>query len=225
MNQDTTANLYDFPAREYGIQGRWPSPDLAGFASANPADPQTWNRYAYVRNSPLMMTDPTDMGQLGPTPPPVLSNPPCDAKSPLGSICGLGGDPIQPVTPWCNPYFIVGCGQNWSKQTTGLPGNCNINPPSPACTGGRPIPSNQIVEVYGYQYGDEYEDGPNVNTTYIIDPYTTVSNPIDAMGMILVNLKSCLEPVISQAQELANSQNQINSSILAQEASTCGAGW
>jgi RHS repeat-associated protein len=61
MNQDTHSNVYDFPAREYGIQGRWPSPDPAGLASVNPADPQSWNRYAYVRNSPLMLTDPTGM--------------------------------------------------------------------------------------------------------------------------------------------------------------------
>jgi RHS repeat-associated protein len=58
MNQDTAANLYDFPAREYGIQGRWPSPDPGGIFSASSNDPQTWNRYAYVRNSPLFGVDP-----------------------------------------------------------------------------------------------------------------------------------------------------------------------
>lgn len=61
MNQDTASNVYDFPAREYGIQGRWPSPDPAGLAAVNPMAPQTWNRYAYVRNSPLESTDPTGM--------------------------------------------------------------------------------------------------------------------------------------------------------------------
>ncbi len=59
MNQDTSANLYDFPAREYGIQGRWPSPDPSGISSVDPTDPQSWNRYAYVRNNPLASTDPT----------------------------------------------------------------------------------------------------------------------------------------------------------------------
>lgn len=70
QTQDTTSTVYDFPAREYGIQGRWPSPDPAGIASVNPADPQTWNRYAYVRNSPLAMTDPTGFG-----PPPLMPDP------------------------------------------------------------------------------------------------------------------------------------------------------
>jgi RHS repeat-associated protein len=53
--------LYDFPAREYGIQGRWPSPDPAGLGAVNPSDPQSWNRYAYVLNNPLAATDPTGL--------------------------------------------------------------------------------------------------------------------------------------------------------------------
>lgn len=55
---DTNANLYDFPSREYGIQGRWPSPDPAGIAAVDPSNPQSWNRYAYVLNNPLTSTDP-----------------------------------------------------------------------------------------------------------------------------------------------------------------------
>jgi RHS repeat-associated protein len=58
MNQDTTASLYDFPAREYGIQGRWPSPDPAGLAAIDATNPQSWNRYAYVMNSPMIYVDP-----------------------------------------------------------------------------------------------------------------------------------------------------------------------
>ena len=58
MGQGTTPNEYDFSARQYGIQGRWPSPDPAGLDAVDITDPQTWNRYACVRNSPLEMTDP-----------------------------------------------------------------------------------------------------------------------------------------------------------------------
>ena len=61
QTQDTAPNVYDFPAREYGNQGRWPSPDPAGIAAVDPTDPQTWNRYAYVRNSPLEMADHTGL--------------------------------------------------------------------------------------------------------------------------------------------------------------------
>jgi RHS repeat-associated protein len=58
QRQDTVAGLYDFPAREYSIQGRWPSPDPAGLAAVDPSNPQSWNRYAYVMNNPLAFTDP-----------------------------------------------------------------------------------------------------------------------------------------------------------------------
>jgi RHS repeat-associated protein len=58
QNQDTTSNLYDFLYRQHSpIQGRWISPDPAGLAAVNPTDPQTWNRYGYVRNSPLVSVD------------------------------------------------------------------------------------------------------------------------------------------------------------------------
>lgn len=59
-NEDITTSLYDAQFREYGIQGRWPSPDPAGIA-ANPANPQSWNRYAYVLNMPLLFVDPTGL--------------------------------------------------------------------------------------------------------------------------------------------------------------------
>ncbi len=58
QRQDTVANVYDFPAREYNNFGRWPSPDPSGLAAVHPRDPQTLNRYAYVRNNPLAATDP-----------------------------------------------------------------------------------------------------------------------------------------------------------------------
>jgi RHS repeat-associated protein len=75
MNQDTTANLYDFPAREYNdIHGRWPSPDPAGTSAVRLRNPQTWNRYAYVNNSPLSYTDPLGMD---PDPEDPVSQVPC----------------------------------------------------------------------------------------------------------------------------------------------------
>ena len=58
QNADTTPTLYDFTFREYSpSQGRWISPDPAGLAAANPGNPQSWNRYAYVLNNPLALTD------------------------------------------------------------------------------------------------------------------------------------------------------------------------
>jgi RHS repeat-associated protein len=57
QRQDTSAGLYDFPAREYSTQGRWASPDPAGRSAASPTNPQSWNRYAYAMNNPLALRD------------------------------------------------------------------------------------------------------------------------------------------------------------------------
>jgi RHS repeat-associated protein len=59
QNQDTDRDLYDFTFRYYNPNhGRWVSPDPAGLSAANPANPQTWNRYAYVAGNPLTVIDP-----------------------------------------------------------------------------------------------------------------------------------------------------------------------
>lgn len=68
MTSDTAASVYDFPAREYGTQGRWPSPDPAGMAAVDPTNPQSWNRYAYVGNQPLVSIDPTGLKRVAPPP-------------------------------------------------------------------------------------------------------------------------------------------------------------
>jgi RHS repeat-associated protein len=87
QRQDTAGGLYDFLVREYSTQGRWPSPDPARSTATCPMDPQTQNRYAYVRNNPLSYTDP-----LGTFIEPIL---PGDG----------GGGPCDPFfDPFCSPF-------------------------------------------------------------------------------------------------------------------------
>jgi len=65
QNQELANDLYAFPFREYhSIHGRWLSPDPAGTAAVNPANPQSWNRYAYVNGSPLNSVDPLGLATL-----------------------------------------------------------------------------------------------------------------------------------------------------------------
>src|SRR5439155_15884631 len=57
--QDTIAGTYDTPNRELNPnQGRWLSPDPAGLGAVSLGNPQSWNRYAYGTNSPLIAIDP-----------------------------------------------------------------------------------------------------------------------------------------------------------------------
>jgi RHS repeat-associated protein len=54
--------VYDFLFRKYDPSaGRWLSPDPAGWAVVNQADPQSINRYAYIENQPMNATDPTGL--------------------------------------------------------------------------------------------------------------------------------------------------------------------
>jgi RHS repeat-associated protein len=91
--QDTAGGLYDFPVREYSTQGRWPNPDPLGIGATCPKDPQTQNRYAYVRNNPMSFTDPTG---AFPIKPPASNDP-----------WGGGGGGCDPIfDPFCNPCFF-----------------------------------------------------------------------------------------------------------------------
>ena len=108
MNQDVVSNLYDFPAREYGIQGRWPSPDPAGLMSAHLRDPQTLNRYAYVRNNPLSLTDSTGLDPTG------KSESDDDCEGDDDSNCGIddGSDDNTCLPPTCASQTVcsdTGC--------------------------------------------------------------------------------------------------------------------
>jgi RHS repeat-associated protein len=59
QDQDTAQGMHDFLARRFTTtSGRWLSPDPVGIGAVDPANPQTWNRYAYVMNSPLNLVDP-----------------------------------------------------------------------------------------------------------------------------------------------------------------------
>jgi RHS repeat-associated protein len=59
QKKDTASWIYDFMLRKYNAaHGRWMSPDPSGMRAANPRAPQTWNRYAYVANSPMTAVDP-----------------------------------------------------------------------------------------------------------------------------------------------------------------------
>jgi RHS repeat-associated protein len=90
----------NFPARNYHfIEGRWLTPDPAGLAAMDPADPQTWNRYAYVDNDPLALVDPSGM----------FFGPPGSGG---GTGGGGGGQVIQSVLQNCVANLQAAIGQD-----------------------------------------------------------------------------------------------------------------
>ncbi len=56
---DSETGMDDFNTRYYGSAvGRFTSPDPMNLG-ADLLDPQSWNAYAYVRNNPLALVDPS----------------------------------------------------------------------------------------------------------------------------------------------------------------------
>jgi RHS repeat-associated protein len=58
---DPETDQYNTANRHYTPMGRWLSPDPSGVKAARLDDPQTWNMYAYARNTPVRYTDPTGL--------------------------------------------------------------------------------------------------------------------------------------------------------------------
>ena len=139
QEQDTVSGIHDFPARKYPpVQGRWLSPDPAGLAVANPTNPQSWNRYAYVLNNPLSLVDPLGLDGcpggisggacnwgahdpsassrgVGTSQPPDLA-----CMTGTGSTCGAGGCGADAYAA-----YALGIADVWAAQRHGdLWGHC-----------------------------------------------------------------------------------------------------
>jgi RHS repeat-associated protein len=60
--RDSESGLDNTLFRQYSSSlGRWMRPDPAGLAAVDPSNPQSWNRYAYVLNNPLIYVDPNGL--------------------------------------------------------------------------------------------------------------------------------------------------------------------
>jgi RHS repeat-associated protein len=107
--RDTESNNDYFGARYYSNNtGRFLSPDPAGIAFSNPANPQSWNLYSYVLNNPLGAVDPDgrecvwDNGSFDSA---------TDAQTGNAIGCGAaGGTYYEPST------FNEGNGRDWSAS-------------------------------------------------------------------------------------------------------------
>jgi RHS repeat-associated protein len=78
---DAETDQYNTLNRHYTPSGRWMSPDPGGLKVVRLDDPQTWNMYAYVRNNPTTLTDPTGLCD------PIATNSACEV---------IQGVPVDP---------------------------------------------------------------------------------------------------------------------------------
>ena len=175
MSQDTVSALYDFPAREYGYQGRWPSPDPAGLGSVDVKDPQTWNRYAYVRNSPLSSTDP-----LG-----LLRCPTATMGCSLNDDGGDGGCEEDGVDASCGGVNgLLGPG---GFPDPGISGNGGVvQCPNNDCGVGSGTPYQCMDQVCGYMsYEYSSSHANEVNGVLLSDPAYALYEALTHLGDML----------------------------------------
>ena len=154
-NEDTTTNLYDAYFREYGIQGRWPSPDPAGMAVANPGNPQSWNRYAYALNNPLLFTDPSGLDGCVNAATCTILIPDDGDPIPPGGMLGIGGDGgLGHIAPFIGPGGPGGPGSD----------GCVVGPCGP------PPPVNPLAycvsSLYGVTLISYSPSAPGVNGSF-----------------------------------------------------------
>jgi RHS repeat-associated protein len=153
QNQDTVTGLFDFLYREYSpTQGRWVSPDPSGLAAVSLTDPQSWNRYAYVRDSPLVFVDPNGLflcvveglGTID-----VADKKTCEE---LG-----GGPPPDDPDPVPGPCDLIGTCSGPGGNPPGIPGGGPTGPPNPC--------QATILNAVNNQFGTNFTDA-NVQSTF-----------------------------------------------------------
>ena len=160
------------------------TPDPAGMAAANPTNPQSWNRYAYVMNNPLGYVDPLGLQ------PPCDDNPNTYCFYTGASACGPGQVlsrgmcvNISTVTGGNGCYVITEYGGGiGGVQCPGLqsPSQNNNCPPGVNCGSGQGGGSGQA--------GNAPDNGPHYSMPDICNASALLNNGLptllDAVGII-----------------------------------------
>jgi RHS repeat-associated protein len=187
QSPDTVPSLYDFPFRRYSpSQGRWISPDPAGVLASDPTNPQSWNRYAYVLNNPLLLTDPTGLcppaGRDG-RPQPCGGGGEGDGGCTMDGVdmpCGMAdaalesGGALECPGNDCGPYTgsngflyeVIATAEGWSY----------INPKNGELFQGGSelgLPALPDAEAMGL-----FVDPPNAQNKMIMTPYPNPANAV-----------------------------------------------
>jgi len=148
QDQDTTSGMYDFMLRKYNpVQGRWLSPDPAGLGAVDPANPQTWNRYAYVGNNPLSLIDPLGADAYEGCDPHIEWW--CFDGSWTAWIRGL-----NQMSGWGDPFRVLTFSLSGGYATGHYEQTCATSNSSSTC-------SSTVFQIDGYVY-------PNIGATALI---------------------------------------------------------
>jgi RHS repeat-associated protein len=139
--------------------GRWITADPAGKGPVKLDDPQTWNLYAYVRNDPMTLTDPSGLQSQTPNP----GHTECPENQ-----NGCGGGPTTPAAPKPKPaHGITLAGGAAGEAFAGAGGGVVHH----SEVGGLASINSNGVETAGYTNGATASSAtPNKNIPSNADP-------------------------------------------------------
>jgi RHS repeat-associated protein len=163
--RDAESGLDHTQFRQYSSQlGRWIHPDPAGLAAVDPTNPQSWNRYAYVLNSPMILTDPSGLDPGGLTPGDIClvddTEPVCGFPAQIlaGDPGGSGGCTLNPFSTALVPICAPGVGGGIVVGIGGQSGGGTIPP--------IPVPNNPGTTFPGNPVGQQVCVQIGVSTVY-----------------------------------------------------------
>jgi RHS repeat-associated protein len=168
---DTESSLYNSGARYYPpFEGRFMSPDPAGMAAAGTSDPQSLNLYAYVRNRPLSLTDPTGLETCD-----AGDEPTCTP----GALTYFGGSLFE--SPFADGHI--------PPLPKGMGDDCGTNPTLNGCPTGPAIP-----EMGCAKYGKWYCWDVNFHGGIILPPkpWRPTSPTPPRRAHIFESMQACL---------------------------------
>lgn len=195
------SNMWDFQLREeHSSQGRWISPDPAGLAAVDPANPQSWNRYAYVGANPLSDVDPLGLTCSGERLDSHGSTRTCDSGTGGGGTGGWAGDSSEEQSVidamgWTYAMELPGYFENsgtqfseWRFDTTIATGIDPVTGQSDttgyAFVGGANTPQEKQRELAALQLGQAACAGQSSSAIAgcIIDAYNTMGSQCKMVG-------------------------------------------
>ena len=143
-----TLGLYDYGARFYStLTGRFLSPDPV---VPKPGDPQTLNRYAYVRNNPLRYTDPSGYDAC-----PGILDRACDLGDAIRDAAQEAGGKIKA----CAGDIFVGGVLVYAGATFVVLGGVTVALGAAEATVGAPTILGVVVGLHGIFFGGAVASG------------------------------------------------------------------
>ena len=163
IDSANSGGQYDFLMREFNpVQSRWWTPDPSGLAAVNPANPETWGRYAYVGGMPMQSVDPLGL---------------CD-----GSECTP-----QAISGWGGTLTFSGSSCAFCGMSTGV---MQLDPNASAF-GGTGNCDNCCLTTGGssFGYGSGVDDVPANN--HVGQPSTPTQAPARTLSLQTQTSGSC----------------------------------